>query len=365
VTWVFCHSSDEHYGADRILLDICDALDDVRLAQTEFWLPTDVEHGLNPLCEVLRRRGATVRHVDVPVLRRAYLRPRGLATLAGRVVRFRRALRRLRPTTVYCTTSATFLCAPVARTVGVRKVVGHVQEVWSGADSIALSVLARSCDRLVTISTAVRDALPDGLRRRAHVVMNATSEPGSWSPAVHHPPPLRFVMASRWNAWKGHRTLLEAWDRLDAAPGLLVLLGGPPPSGAVTDVRALVADLHDPRSVEVVGEVDAAGPYLADADVVLMPSDNPEPFGLVAVEAFARGRPVIGSDGGGLREIVTHGVDGWLFPARDSEALSRLLGSLTTEDVVAAGAAARDTYERRFTARRFAADWRAAVLVDE
>jgi len=111
----------------------------------------------------------------------------------------------------------------------------------------------------------------------------------------------------------------------------------------------------------ILGEVADAGARLEEADVVVMPSDSPEPFGLVAIEAFARGRPVIGSGAGGLLDIVTDGVDGWLYPPGDAAALAELLAGLTRAQVTRAGRAARATYESRFTTQRYAADWLAAV----
>ncbi len=361
---VFVHSSDEMYGADRILLDVHDALPPWHREHAEFWLPTDVPHGPTPLCAELERRGAVVRHVDLPVLRRAYRTPRALAGLARRWGRLARELRRARPALVYCSTSAVLAAAPAARAVGVPSVVGHVQEIWTPGDARVLGPLARACRALVAISEPVHAALPARLRGRATVVANATPEPERVLPLDGREGPLRFVVASRWNAWKGHRTLLAAWDLLDD-PGELVVLGGPPPSGEAADVRALVAALRQPRAVRVVGEVPDPHPYVDEADVVVVPSDQPEPFGLVAVEAFARGRPVVASDGGGLADIVTDGRDGWLFPPGDVAALARLLAGLDRERVTAAGARARATYERRYTAARYAAQWRRAVALPD
>ena len=357
---VFIHSSDELYGADRILLDLHDALPEEWRARAEYWLPTDVTHGPTPLCHELERRGATVRHVDLPILRRAYRTPRQLAALARRVVRLRRDLRHRRPELVYCTTSATFLAAPLARRAGVLQVVGHVQEIWSGGDARVLGRLARSCHQLLAISEPVREALPEELRPRTAVVLNATPEPARQVPLTEHEGPLQFLVASRWNGWKGHRTLLAAWDRLER-PGRLVVLGGAPSSGESVDVPGLVRALRFPASVEVVGEVPDATQWIEAADVVVVPSDNPEPFGLVAVEAFSRGRAVVASDGGGLADIVTDGSDGWTFPHQDVTALHAVLEGLTRETVTAAGARARATYEQRFTAARYAEEWREAV----
>lgn len=357
---IFVHSSDESYGADQIVLDLFSALPVELRGRAEFWLPTDLTHGEAPLCQQLEARGARVRHLDLPILRRAYRSPRQLLALAGRAARLVREIRTARPAMVYCTTSAAFLAGPPARLAGVPHLVGHVQEIWSRGDTRALGPLARAFPRLIAISEPVRDGLPEHLQRRTSVILNATPEPAEQEPLAGREGALAFLVASRWNGWKGHRTLLTAWDRLES-PGRLVVLGGAPPTGESVDVPTLARGLRRPDSVEVVGEVPDLDPYLQAADVVVVPSDNPEPFGLVAIEAFSRGRPVVGSDGGGLADIITHGQDGWLFPLGDADRLAELLAGLTRAEVNRAGAQARATYERRFTADRYAEQWRRAT----
>lgn len=135
------------------------------------------------------------------------------------------------------------------------------------------------------------------------------------------------------------------------------LTGGPPAGGESTDVLALVSQLRRPESVQVVGETDDPHTYCEAADVIIVPSDDPEPFGLVAAEAFARGRAVVGSDAGGLSDMITEGVTGWLFPSRAALSLATVLDTLTREVVTAAGSAARTEYLDRFTTARFAQDW--------
>jgi len=357
---VFIHSSDELYGADRILLDLHAALTPAEQKRAEFWLPTDSTHPARPLCAELEARGATVRHLDLPILRRAYRTPRALVGLARRWLRTLRVLRVTCPAFVYLTTSATYLAAPAARLAGARQVVGHKQELWSSSDALVLGPFARACHRLITISSPVHDDLPRSLRRRAMMVLNATAGPTSYQRLDGRTGPLTYTVASRWNAWKGHRTLLAAWDSVNE-PGRLVVLGGPPPSGESVDVAFLATQVRNPDSVTIVGEVADIGPYLDDSDVVLIPSDSPEPFGLVAIEAFARGRPVIGTAAGGLADIITDGSDGWTFPPRNVDALDAIFARLDRDEVHLAGRSARATYEARFTADRYSADWRAAV----
>ena len=364
---MFVHPSDELYGADRMLLEMVDAArSDARVAGLEVWLPTDLDHPAPELslCHVLEQRGVTVRHLDVPVLRRAYRTPAGLARLLVRGARLLAELRRCRAATVYCTSSATLLAAPVARLARVPRVLGHVQEIWTRADLTALTLPARCCGRLVAISGAAASSLPAGLARRTIVVPNGSPDPGPPVPLAGRTGGLRFVVASRWNGWKGHRTLLAAWDEAQV-DGTLSVLGGAPASGEQTDVPALVAGLARPGTVEVVGEVADPSSWFEAADVVVVPSDRPEPFGLVAIEAFARARPVLASGGGGLLDIVTPEVDGWLFPPGDVAALAEILRRLDRATVNAAGERARATYEARFTEREFAGRWRAVVLGDE
>jgi glycosyltransferase involved in cell wall biosynthesis len=81
----------------------------------------------------------------------------------------------------------------------------------------------------------------------------------------------------------------------------------------VTDWRA---KLVDPSRVYLAGHVppDHVPAYIRSADVVLIPSMS-EGLPNVAVEACACGKPVFGSDVGGIPEVVVDGETGLLLPA--------------------------------------------------
>ena len=66
----------------------------------------------------------------------------------------------------------------------------------------------------------------------------------------------------------------------------------------------------DPRLVDI----------LHQAHCFILPSVH-EPFGIVALEAWAAGLPVIASDAGGLKDFIHDGVNGLMFPSGDAEAL--------------------------------------------
>jgi N-acetyl-alpha-D-glucosaminyl L-malate synthase BshA len=84
------------------------------------------------------------------------------------------------------------------------------------------------------------------------------------------------------------------------------------------------------KDVRFLGKQDRIYEVLAQADLFLMPSEL-ESFGLAALEAMACEVPVIATNVGGVPEVVTDGVDGYLVPVGDVGAAARYaLEILTT-----------------------------------
>lgn len=166
--------------------------------------------------------------------------------------------------------------------------------------------------------------------------------------------PVRLVAAGRLSAEKGFDVLLEAM-LLAAQDGLdvhLDLVG----SGPEHDRLAGLADRLDGRVQLIPAQPrDALWERMDAAQVLVVPSRR-EGLGLVALEAIARGRPVIASRAGGLPEVVTDGVDGVLVPPEDPRALADALHKLPLAAPLGAaldrhapadvGAAHREAYER-------------------
>ena len=102
--------------------------------------------------------------------------------------------------------------------------------------------------------------------------------------------------------------------------------------------------LNDPN-VEFVGEIgdEAKNEFLGGAAALIFPIDWPEPFGLVMIEAMACGTPVIAWDVGSVREIVDHGVTGFVVRSiGEAVAAVRRIDSLDRARI-------RATFERRFS----------------
>ena len=99
---------------------------------------------------------------------------------------------------------------------------------------------------------------------------------------------------------------------------------------------------------------DAIQPVYAWAQVVVVPSRWPEPFGMVGLEAMEHARPVVGFAVGGIPDWLEHGVTGRLAPAGDTRALARALGELLAdpEQVRAMGQNGYARVQTRFTTER-------------
>jgi len=129
---------------------------------------------------------------------------------------------------------------------------------------------------------------------------------------------------------KGHIVLLRAFaEARRAVPSLRLDIAGRGPLEPA--LRALAKELGVEDGVRFLGYVAPVQRAIEDAAIVVVPSMG-EGFGMVALEAMERARPVIAAEIGGLGELVEDGVTGLLVPAGDAEplmdAIVRLAGNL-------------------------------------
>ncbi|MDM7992101.1 MAG: glycosyltransferase family 4 protein [Candidatus Fermentibacter sp.] len=131
---------------------------------------------------------------------------------------------------------------------------------------------------------------------------------------------------------RGTGHLLEASKSLwRAGLDFVLVLAGPVAPGFRADLESALGDV-EPGRVVLTGYVDRderAG-IIAGADVVALPS-RLDCFGIILLEAWACGRPVIGSWAGAMPDMVDDGRNGFLVPFGDAvtlaDRMARLLGN--------------------------------------
>jgi N-acetyl-alpha-D-glucosaminyl L-malate synthase BshA len=129
-------------------------------------------------------------------------------------------------------------------------------------------------------------------------------------------------------------------------PAKLVMIGDGPDRGAA---EYIARKKRLTKDVFFLGKQDHVHEKLGVADVLLLLSDE-ESFGLAALEAMACEVPVVATKVGGVPEVVTHGIDGYLVEPRDVNAAAKaVLDILTLPDRGRAmGEMARKNARRRY-----------------
>jgi glycosyltransferase involved in cell wall biosynthesis len=141
----------------------------------------------------------------------------------------------------------------------------------------------------------------------------------------------RLLCVGRLIPIKGHIVLLRALAEAHRqVPGLRLDIAGRGPLEPA--LRALAKELELEDAVRFLGHVSPIQRAIEESAVVVVPSLG-EGFGMVALEAMERARPVIAAEIGGLGELVEDGVTGLLVPPGDADALAaalvRLAGDLS------------------------------------
>ena len=139
-----------------------------------------------------------------------------------------------------------------------------------------------------------------------------------------------IMMPARPSGWKGHEILIKAFSRINNENLICVMPGSDDGGKYVLNLRNIA------KKYNVLGKIVFL-PFLDDlpaaymlADVVVVPSLKPEPFGRVLIEAQAMGRPVVAFDHGGASESVIHEKTGLLVEPKNVKELGVAIEKLVT-----------------------------------
>jgi glycosyltransferase involved in cell wall biosynthesis len=154
------------------------------------------------------------------------------------------------------------------------------------------------------------------------------------------------LYVGRLSVEKGLDTLLAAWKQLNGKLPLKIVGDGP----LSDEVRIATQSLVDVEwlGIKSMSEVHA---LMGNATVLIFPSKWYETFGRVAVEAFAKGTPVIGANIGALQRLIDSGRTGLHFQPGDAEDLALKVAWLVDrpESLKQMRQEARAEFENKYT----------------
>lgn len=127
------------------------------------------------------------------------------------------------------------------------------------------------------------------------------------------------IHISNFRQVKRLKDVVDVFARINQSiPSRLLMVGdGPEGPAAHKHIESIGLAEH----VHFLGKQERVVELLSISDLCLLPSEK-ESFGLAALEAMACGVPVIASITGGLPEIISDGVNGYLLPVGDVEAMA-------------------------------------------
>lgn len=169
--------------------------------------------------------------------------------------------------------------------------------------------------------------------------------------------PVTFLLIGRLVEAKGIREFAEAAAHLvQKYPGQTKFrILGPPENGPGSVSLETVNSWQHWGFLEYLGATDDVRPYIIDASVMVLPSYR-EGLPTSIMEGMSMGRPAVVADAPGSRELVVEGINGFMVPVRNIEALGNAMEKFIKQPelIETLGQTGRKMAEEDFNAREVA-----------
>lgn len=337
------NQSAELYGADKALLELLENY-------PKDYCPIVVLHQDGPLKDILLNKGIQVIHSSVIKVKRGILKPKFFITLPFEIIKsFKTINKELqgKPIHLVHSNAISVFIGAFYSFIFRKKHLWHVHEIIEHPEFLAKAypkIVSFFATKIVFNSTATFnqfDKIKKGLESKSAVVHNGQDRLAAFSTTdeiqnirrnlfhIQNPDAFVIGLVGRISRLKGQRVLLKAFSQLaEKYSHIHLVYVGSAPDGQEQFLHKLehhIQKLKLENRVSIVDFQQNIWPIYDAIDVKVVPSTEPESFGLVATEAMLSKKPVIGSDLGGLKEIIAHEKTGFLFePGNDSELASQL-----------------------------------------
>jgi glycosyltransferase involved in cell wall biosynthesis len=366
---LFLHSSSDAYGASKIFLQT------VAIAQKNGHTVIVVLSNKGTLEQSLSAIGVEVQIVNLGIIRRQYF---NLSGIINRFQKWRNAVGVLNGIiqshqidTIYSNTAAVLIGGFVARRNGLKH-IWHIHEIIEKPAFLHRFLAWRfrtTADQLIVVSKAVEQHWQHALPANKIVqIYNGiepiqTSDIPNFKTTQQIPTNALVVgMAARIHYWKGQSYFVEiaraliqqnndATNQHQVIQPLYFLIAGDPFPGyeyLLDDLKRQLKDLIFEGRVFYLGLVQEMDVFYRSIDVLILPSQLPDPLPTVILEAMQYGIPVAATAQGGALEMVQDNETGILIPLDNAtiaaEKIQAILPASTRHQMGAAGKERVATY---------------------
>ncbi|WP_086382912.1 glycosyltransferase family 4 protein [Caballeronia sordidicola] len=321
-----------------------------------------------PFRDRLRAEGVTVSvesDARIQGIKKERMKFGTLAALPGILRQVRMIAERAKPfDMVFLNTQKALILGAFSRALHGKPTVWHVHDIvsrehfgrlhltlikWAvkvGVDHVVANSRA-SADALIKLTGLPRSAVPvvhNGvdMTRFGDDASQASAVIEQRRTALGLPRDAFLVgLFGRFTQWKGQHVAIDAIARVPDAHLVLVgdaLFGE---TAYAQGLRTQAEALGITDRVHFAGFQHDVASWMKAMDVIVHASTQPEPFGLVIIEAMAAGKPVIASNGGAVPEIVRHGENGMIIEPGDASKLAVAISTLQREPEMAKRIAAQ------------------------
>jgi glycosyltransferase involved in cell wall biosynthesis len=164
-------------------------------------------------------------------------------------------------------------------------------------------------------------------------------------------------MVGRLSPVKGHKYFIQAAEFVvKKTPQAKFIIAGQDAQIEASQLKEMVKESNMENNFRFVGKVEDIRKIISIFDVGVVASTGSETICRVLLEYMAMGKPVVGTSVNAIPEVIQHGVNGFVVPPADGEALGEAILQLLKdkEKRINFGKAGRSSVEKDFSLEQFA-----------
>lgn len=372
LTILYFHQSSEMYGSDKVLLSLVQGLDRSKYKPIVI-LPSD-----GPLMEALREDNIECHATPLLLAGRKLFTFKGVFKLLINFYKTNRNIAKLvkgKKIDIVHSNTIAVLSGFMWAVLNKKKHVWHVHEIveepifisklfswliYYFSDSVICnshateSHLYKHKEKLVHKTTVVWNGIDTSVFKP---INNKQDTFGKYNLDCNK---TNVLLMGRINRWKGQKLLVHAAAEINkrCSNNLHYIFVGSPPNeqeNYLTDLVREITELDLLNQVSIIPFTEDIWSIWSICDIAVVPSTEPEPFGMVAIEAMLAKKPVIAANHGGLKEIVINNITGLLFSPGSTVDLADSIIKLydKSELQYSMGIAGREVVENNFSTNSY------------